>query len=299
MKKGCLDGIISGGEPNVLSGVYKGADKFVKKAEVSGFKYSNIISDASGVSLILGDHDGENGLYHHIRMEQIKYCDKKLTAKVYVGSINSSDDADLEKIIKSKAYTKGIGATVTINPKKTLGFLVDTYNSAIRAENDSLPKIKAHDMSTLAAYAFAGGYGATVMSWLDNSPVASTHSYGIWRFGVLAVGALIPMAMNKRLRSVQSLAGLGLIAWAANSFFYYPIGMLMGHTSTNPADIINFYKFQVGMGQGYYFDHYGPAAVKVTSKVKAVSYAGKVGLAGVFAKWNSMAMKRKSKRDSS
>ena len=60
MKKGCLDGIVSGGEPNDLSGIYKGAEKFVKKAEVSGFNYSNIISDASGISLVLGDHDSEN-----------------------------------------------------------------------------------------------------------------------------------------------------------------------------------------------------------------------------------------------
>lgn len=270
------------------SKIDKNVEKFLKRARDAGFEYTARLDDASSIDIVLGAYK-EDRNYYHIGLRNTALDGKEMTWRIYVEQYSKKGAGSIEDKLTEYYPEK----PVSVKSKNVFDLLLEAYNSKFAGKNDGLPEIKKNNLGSLPAYAFTAGYGATILSYLDNSPVATSHSYGIWKFGVLAAGAAIPMIFNKKIRSLKSLASLSLVGWAANSIFYYPIGMLMGHVSVNPTDVINWYKFQARLGSGYYIDYYGSMAVKVTSASKTASYAGRLALAGVLAKWNSMTMKRK------
>ena len=157
----------------------------------------------------------------------------------------------------------------------------------------NLPKIRNYDLNKVLLYSFAAAYGATAVSAVDNTPLVNNTYYGLLHLGVL-LAPFIPLQFSKKMRSLPQLFSLALVSWVANSLAYYPIGMLMGHTADNLTDMINFYKFQVGLGNGSYIDKYGPIALKISSKTKALSYIGRLGLAGVLSQFDKILDKFKS-----
>ncbi|MGC8533711.1 MAG: hypothetical protein ACP5MV_03750 [Candidatus Parvarchaeum sp.] len=261
--------------------LYKSIYKFLNHAENAGYRYSDLHTnkDKNEITLTFGDYK-KNGEYYRIKLSNILYEDSENKKTV-------KSDISLEKLIgyneNDQSYNKienlSDKSTVNTNPRRYTSIFINKYNLS-KAEN--APKIRNYDLNKVVLYSFAAAYGATVVSAVDNTPLVNNPYYGVLHLGML-IAPYIPLQFSKKIRSIPQMFSLALVSWVANSLAYYPIGMLMGHTAENLTDVINFYKFQIGLGSGNYVDKYGPLSLRINSQTKALSYALRLGLAVILS----------------
>lgn len=274
--------------------LYNHIYKFLRGADKAGYSYTDLHTDEKNkeIALTFGNYKGNNK-YYRIRLSDIVYDD--VTEDNSKRTIKSN--VNIEKLI---GYNETNGKYdniqilsrengVRTTPGQYAKLFIEGYNLN---KDEDLPKIRNYDLSKVLLYSFAAGYGATAVSAVDNTSLVNNAYYGLLHLGML-FAPFIPLQFSKKTRSLPQLLSLALVSWTANSFFYYPIGMLMGHTADNLTDIINFYKFQIGLGSGSYVDNYGPVALKVSSHAKALSYAGRLGLAGFLSQFDKILNKFK------
>jgi hypothetical protein len=274
--------------------LYKYLSKYLDKAYKQGYSYTDIYTnkDKNDIELIFGNYEN-NKEYYRITVSDPIYGTEPAAKNVKSGVkleklIDYSED---EKTVK-EAKTLFEKGNLELTPKGYLNFLEKIYNEN---KDSSLPKIKNYDFRNLALYSFAAAYGATIVTAADNSSLVNNAYYGFLHLGMLAA-PFIPLQFSKKTRSLPQMISLALVSWAANSISYYPVGMIMGHTAGNLTDIINWYKFQIGLGSGSYVDKYGPISLTVSSHAKALSYAGRVGLAGILSQFGKISGKIKNSR---
>ncbi len=274
--------------------LYNHLYKFLRGAEKAGFSYTDIDTkeNRKEISLIFGNYKGNNE-YYRINLSNIVYGDE--TEHSIKRTIKS--DSNIEKLIGynetdgkyDKTQILSRENEVSATPRQYTKLFMREYNLN---KETSLPKIRNYDLSKVLLYSFAAAYGATAISAVDNTSLVNNAYYGLLHLGML-FAPFIPLQFSKKMRSLPQLFSLALVSWAANSLAYYPIGMLMGHTADNLTGIINFYKFQIGLRNSSYVDRYGPITLKINSQVKALSYAGKLGLAGVLSQFDKIINKFK------
>jgi hypothetical protein len=289
-----MDSILQKDHTNKENALYKSIYKFLDYAGKAGYKYTDLHTDKDKkeIALIFGDYN-ENKEYYRINLSNVTYetikSRKTVKSSVSIEKLIDYNETD-ERYNKAQVLSKE--STVEIVPRKYANLLINIYNSN---RDENLPKIRNYDLSKALLYSFAAAYGATAISAVDNTSLVNNTYYGLLHLGML-VAPYIPLQFIKKTRSIPQMLSLALVSWVANSISYYPVGMLMGHTADNLTDMINWYKFQIGLGSGSYIDHYGPLAIKIDSHAKALSYAGRIGLAGVLSKFDGIAKKLKAKR---
>jgi hypothetical protein len=275
--------------------LYNHIYKFLSNANKAGYGYTDVDTNKNSneISLIFGNYK-DNNEYYRIKLSNIVY--KNGTEGSSKGIIKS--DTNLEKLIGYNETNGKYDKIEILSREKETKATPRQYSKLFMREYNlnkeaNLPKIRNYDLNKVLLYSFAAAYGATAVSALDNTPLVNNTYYGLLHLGVL-LAPFIPLQFSKKMRSLPQLFSLALVSWVANSLAYYPIGMLMGHTADNLTDMINFYKFQVGLGNGSYIDKYGPIALKISSKTKALSYIGRLGLAGVLSQFDKILDKFKS-----
>ncbi|MEM0143479.1 MAG: hypothetical protein QXL94_05965 [Candidatus Parvarchaeum sp.] len=277
--------------------LYKSIYRFLGYAEKAGYSYTDLQTDENGdkIDLTFGNYKN-NKQYYRIKLSDILYNDDK----VYENKKNINSNISIEKLINysekdgkyEKAQSLSRENAIEMTPRQYSKLFIKLYNSV---KDKDLPKIRSYDLNNAIIYSFAAAYGATIISALDNTSLVNNAYYGFLHLGML-FAPFIPLQLSKKTRSLPKLLSLALITWTANSFAYYPIGMLMGHTADNLTDMMNFYKFQIGLGSGSYIDKYGPISLKISSPAKALSYAGRLGIAGILSEFDKISNKIRNKK---
>ncbi len=266
--------------------VEKKVEKLAKKIENSGFNYiqDNSNTKKNEYEIFFGGYQNKSD-YYRLRISDIKY--QRQDIKDREGKTIKSN-IKLEKLInfdENDASYEKTDNIFTLNDfksdsRKYNKNIIKAYN---QQKDNEMPKIRNYNLNKIMLYSFAAAYGATVVSAVDNTQLVNNAYYGFLHLGMLFV-PFLPLQISKKTRSASQLVSLALVSWVANSISYYPIGILMGHTASNIGDMLNWYKFQIGLGSGSYIDKYGPISLKINSTTKAFSYLGRLGLAALFGK---------------
>ncbi|EFD93042.1 MAG: hypothetical protein BJBARM5_0198 [Candidatus Parvarchaeum acidophilus ARMAN-5] len=272
----------------------KAMTRFEKKTRNSGYAYTDAhMNVKAGFEVIFGDYNDKNE-YFRLSVSNPKYI-SSIENKKFRSALKS--DIKLERLLNfdenTSEYEKGENI---FTEKDVYGSLsrydrkiVDMYNTN---KTKDMPKIRNYDLRKIMLYSIATAWGATAVSAVDNTQLVNSAYYGFLHLGML-FAPFLPLQLSKKTRSISQLISLALVSWTANSISYYPVGMLMGHTANNLGDMLNWYKFQFGMGSGGYIDRYGPISISLTSKAKALSYAGRLGLAGILSQFDKISGKIK------
>ncbi|MCL4397141.1 hypothetical protein M1494_02230 [Candidatus Parvarchaeota archaeon] len=273
--------------------LYQQVDKFLGHAENAGYGFADLHSNKNknGIELVLGNYK-DNKEYYRINLSDIVYNDseeiknkKMIKGRVSIEKLIDYNEADGKYNKAQVLYTENV---VGMTPRQYTRLFSKEYNLN---KDENLPKIKNYNPKTVLLYSFAAAYGATVVSMVDNTALVNNAYYGFLHLGML-IAPYIPLQFSKKTRSIPQMFGLALVSWIANSLAYYPVGILMGHTADSLEGILNFYKFQVGLGKGSYVDNYGPL-LRINSKTKALSYAGRAGLVGILSQADKILNKLK------
>ncbi len=286
--------------------LYKQIYKFLKNADLYGYKYTDLLTKKNNeIDMIIGGYK-ENNEYYKINLSKIGYNNLDIISDKY-NNTQKTEKVDktikssvkLEKLLNFDGSSKTYDKTLLIDqeelatkPGHYLKLFTEIYNKNKPAD---LPKIKNYNQNNVLLYSFAAAYGATVISFMDNTPLANSPYYNFLHLGMLAA-PFVPLQLNKKTRSLSQLVSLSLLAWTTNSFSYYPVGMITGHITDNLNNLINFYKFQIGLGSGSYADKYGPLTLNISSYSKAISYLGRIALIRVLPRFGKLFNKIKLKK---
>ncbi len=259
----------------------KGIYTFLKFAKNAGFSYTDVETDADKTYVKFGDYKNNDANY------RIGLSKKDTPEPGIELELSKGNNGQYENVSKLEGLLSG--------KKNYAKLFIDLYNKNREKE---LPKIRNYDLKKIALYSFAAAYGATehfmvlytqdylsasvrsaaALSVAHNIAAVDNAKSGLEHLALLAA-PFVPLQFSKKTRSLPNMLGMFLTAWSFSSLLYYPTGMLMGYTKDNIQSMLNWYKTQSGFGNGYYFDHYGPLTIKVTSAIKGLSYAGRMGLA--------------------
>lgn len=269
-------------------------NKLSRKLEKAGYLYLNSRNYEKGDFEIIFGNYKENQKYYRMIFSS------KENPNTGTNNDHIKNEIRLERLLDFNEENESYKKIENIFTESIDGLQKSYYKKIVKLYNnqktDEMPKIKNYDANKLLLYSIAAGYGATVVSAVDNTNLVNNAYYGFLHLAML-FGPFIPLQISKKTRSISQLVSLGLVTWVANSISYYPIGILMGHTANNLTDMINWYKFQLGMGSGSYIDKYGPISVKISSNAKAISYAGRLGLAGILSQFDKIKEKIKGKME--